>query len=70
MRFLSVRGSYLYFSQPLFRFLPLLYILLLWLQKEQLKMSELRYDGQVVVVTEAGCGLGRSYALFLYLVLL
>jgi hypothetical protein len=30
----------------------------------QLKMSELRYDGQVVVVTGAGGGLGKAYALF------
>lgn len=27
-------------------------------------MSELRYDGQVVVVTGAGGGLGKAYALF------
>lgn len=27
-------------------------------------MSELRYDGQVVVVTGAGGGLGKQYALF------
>lgn len=26
-------------------------------------MSELRYDGQVVVITGAGGGLGRAYAL-------
>ena len=27
-------------------------------------MSELRYDGQTVVVTGAGGGLGKAYALF------
>lgn len=27
-------------------------------------MSELRYDGQVVVVTGAGGGLGKAYATF------
>lgn len=27
-------------------------------------MSELRYDGQVVVVTGAGGGLGKAYSLF------
>lgn len=27
-------------------------------------MSELRYDGQTVVVTGAGGGLGRAYAIF------
>ena len=27
-------------------------------------MSELRYDGQTVVVTGAGGGLGREYAVF------
>lgn len=27
-------------------------------------MSELRYDGQVVVVTGAGGGLGKEYSLF------
>jgi NAD(P)-dependent dehydrogenase (short-subunit alcohol dehydrogenase family) len=32
------------------------------LYETQLKMSELRYDGQVVVVTGAGGGLGKAYA--------
>ena len=29
-----------------------------------IKMSELRFDGQTVVVTGAGGGLGKAYALF------
>ena len=33
-------------------------------EKSTLTMSELRYDGQTVVVTGAGGGLGKAYALF------
>ena len=31
--------------------------------KAEVKMSELRYDGQTIVVTGAGGGLGKAYAL-------
>ena len=32
--------------------------------KAEVKMSELRFDGQTVVITGAGGGLGKAYALF------